>query len=93
MKHPLQIGGDAALCVEEIEAAQVPCVNPAKCVTVKVTAGQAQHLSVSTAARRLTPVLESLQVVTNIGPCQVSPAFGSLSAQEATPTAAGPSLG
>ena len=74
--HPLKIGTDPALTVEEIEAALIPCVNPAKCGKATVTAGQAQHLSISTGGRRLTPVLDTLQVTTNIGPCQVQAAFG-----------------
>ena len=82
--HHLTIMGNPALTAEEIEAGTVPCTDQAKCVTLSVVAGKMPHLMASLGAgRALTPVLDTLQVMTNIGPCSVEPDTGSLGADAA----------
>jgi hypothetical protein len=78
--HHLTVGGTPALTAEEIEAGTIACVDQVKCVKLTVVAGRASHLTLTANGGRFTPVLETVEVQTNAGPCQVRPMAGSLSA-------------
>jgi hypothetical protein len=73
--HPLTIAGDAALTAEEIEAVVPTCAPtaavPTKCTKLTVRAGRADRLRTAASGRPHTPVLETLEVSTEAGPCTV----------------------